>query len=102
MESLAEIALRHTAEGADPGHGDKLSVHSYIPEYERLLAPYRTYCRFMEIGLASGLSMKMWGDYFGDEVGLFGVDIHIAFDTKGFDPRFTFVEGDATKPEILT
>ena len=40
MRTLQEIYEDHSdASGA--GHGDKGTVHSYIPEYERLFSPYR-------------------------------------------------------------
>jgi len=41
------------------GHGDKGTAHTYIPEYERLLSPYRdTKPNFLEIGIAYGESTK--------------------------------------------
>ena len=95
-ETLAQIYERHSVSGPDIGHGDKGGTHSYIPEYERLLAPYREKCSFMEIGLALGLSVAMWDEYFTD--GQFtGADLSINFNREDF-PRWDFVECDATKP----
>jgi len=98
--TLAEIDERHCVRGPDIGHGDKGGTHSYIPEYEQLLAPYREKCSFMEIGLAFGLSVAMWDEYFGPESTLTAADISIVFDKAPF-PRWNFVESDATKAAFL-
>ena len=98
--TLAEIYERHSVSGPDVGHGDKGGTHSYITEYEQLLAPYREKCAFMEIGLAMGLSVAMWDEYFSPESLLTAADIGIIFDTAAF-PRWKFVEHDATKPTFL-
>jgi predicted O-methyltransferase YrrM len=98
--TLAEIDERHCVRGPDVGHGDKGGTHSYITEYEQLLAPYREKCSFMEIGLAFGLSVAMWDEYFGPESVLTAADISIVFDKAPF-PRWNFVESDATKPTFL-
>lgn len=64
MKSLAEIYQRHG--GADCHSGsDKGTVHSYIPTYERLLAPYRfPGVRVLEIGLMTGHSLLAWEEFF--------------------------------------
>lgn len=98
--TLAEIYERHSVHGPDVGHGDKGGTHSYITEYEELLAPYREKCSFMEIGLAYGLSVAMWEEYFGPEATLTAADISIVFGQELF-PRWKFVEHDATKPTFL-
>lgn len=100
MKTLSEIYDRHAVRGPDVGHGDKGSTHSYIPEYETLLAPYREVGSFMEIGLALGKSVAMWDEYFGEQADLVGADIHLSFDTTPF-PRWEFVELDATTPPFL-
>lgn len=100
MKTLAEIYERHSVTGPDIGHGDKGGTHSYITEYEELLAPYREKCSFMEVGLAFGLSVAMWDEYFGPESELTAADISIVFDTEPFT-RWLFVESDATKPAFL-
>lgn len=98
-ESLSKIYQRHATQG-DVGCGDKGSIHSYIPEYERLLAPYRKKSSVMEIGLALGQSLAMWGEYFGPESRIVGVDISVVFDAAPFDSRFTIIEADATQSSI--
>jgi hypothetical protein len=99
MKTLEEIYQRYSVHGPDVGHGDKGGTHSYIAEYEQLLAPYREKCAFMEIGLALGLSVAMWNEYFVE--GQFtGADLSINFDRDRF-PAWDFVECDATKPEFL-
>lgn len=100
METLAQIYDKHAVRGADVGHGDKGSTHSYIETYERLLAPYRNKCTFMEIGLAAGKSVAMWDEYFGQDCQLIGVDIGLVFDTNEY-PRWKFIKADATKPGFV-
>lgn len=99
-DTLEQIYQRHSVHGPDVGHGDKGGTHSYITEYEALLAPYREKGSFMEIGLAFGLSVAMWDEYFGPEAVLTAADISIIFDRTPF-PRWGFVESDATKPAFL-
>lgn len=44
---------------------DKADVHSYLPVYEEILAPYRhTAKNVLEIGLFNGASMLLWEQYF--------------------------------------
>ena len=100
MKTLAEIYKRHSVTGPDVGHGDKGGTHSYIESYEELLAPYRKGGSFMEIGLALGLSVAMWDEYFGPKATLTAADISIIFNTEEF-PRWKFIEEDATKPAFL-
>jgi len=102
MESLAEIYKRHCVVGPDVGHGDKGGTHSYVPEYERLLAPYRKAGKFMEIGLAYGLSIAMWREYFPLSCDVIGVDEHIVFDPLPHRKAGSIlVEADATKQEMI-
>ena len=100
-DTLATIYERHSVTGPDVGHGDKGGTHSYIESYEELLAPHRDNCTFMEIGLAYGLSVAMWDEYFDLYCDLHAADISIVFDMKPFLPRWTFHEMDATKPDFL-
>ena len=41
MKTLEEIYENYNNGGSGAGHGDKGTVHTYIPEYERLFKPYR-------------------------------------------------------------
>jgi len=100
VETLAQIYARHSIEG-DFGSGDKGTTHSYIPNYETLLAPYRESGSLLEIGLAGGMSMDLWSEYFGPKASLVGIDICVAFDASRFDDRVQIIEADATKPSIL-
>ncbi len=60
---------------------DKGDVHSYLPVYEELLAPYREYSKnVLEIGLFNGASLLMWEKYFLN-ANVYGVDC----DTKPHD-----------------
>jgi SAM-dependent methyltransferase len=101
MESLADIFTRIGHFGSDAGHNDKGSTHSYIETYERLFAPFRESGSILEIGLASGMSLELWSEYFGPKATITGADISITFDTSRFDRRVKVVEADATSQGIL-
>ena len=104
MKTLLEIYNKFY----DPKTGwpDKNSVHSYLPVYEEILAPYRkTAKNILEIGLMSGESLRMWDEYFKGEV--FGIDCSIkpingkADLTKAIDDGLYISIGDATNPEDI-
>jgi len=102
MENLADIFTRIGHFGSDAGENDKGSTHSYIPTYDRLFAPYRKNGSILEIGLATGKSLDLWGQYFGPESTIVGVDISVVFDTSRFDKRFTVIEADATSTKLVS
>ena len=54
----------------------------------------------MEIGLAYGLSVAMWDEYFGPDATLTGADISLVFDLEPFS-RWQFIQADATRPAFL-
>lgn len=59
----------------DPGGTDKNSCHSYLPLYDRLLEPLKeTNGNILEVGVASGGSIKLWADYF-EKANIYGSDI---------------------------
>jgi hypothetical protein len=73
-EPLSSIYTRYQTDGAR-GWGDKSTTHSYIPVYEMLLAPYRRRgVQMLEVGVASGMSLRMWREYFS-EGDVWGVDL---------------------------
>lgn len=85
--------------GFDQGGNDKGSTHSYLETYDKLFAPFRDGCTMLEIGLATGDSLKIWDLYFEKSV-IVGIDISIVFDFwsshNGNEVRV--IEADATKP----
>lgn len=99
METLSEIFKRIGHFGPDAGHNDRGSTHSYVDVYENLLAPYRDRCDLLEVGIAQGMGLKLFGDYFSIDSTITGLDLSLTFDTNEFDSRFKFITGDATKPE---
>ena len=59
-----------------PMKSDKGNVHSYLPVYEEILAPYRFKAKnILEIGLFNGASLLMWEQYFARKV--FGIDCNV-------------------------
>jgi len=100
MTTLREIYNNHSEQG-DVGFGDKGNLHSYIEVYEDLLKPYREKdITIMEIGIAHGHSMRMWGEYF-TKGKIVGTDIWNGFDKKQFeDPKFTIIIADSGKQEL--
>jgi len=102
MKTLKELYQEHRVNtDKDVGHGDKGSTHSYIDQYEILLAPYRQKedCVFMEIGLAQGLSIAMFREYFGlPTQKVIGVDHSMVFDTAPHTEKGTMlIKADATR-----
>lgn len=103
MESLLEIYNKHK-KGDWP---DKNSVHSYLPIYEEILAPYRhTAKNMLEIGLMSGESLRMWTEYFDGKV--YGIDcIETPIDGLAdlrpiiAEGQHNIVIGDATSEEVI-
>jgi hypothetical protein len=61
MKTLSDIYASLARQGIKSDKGD---VHSYLPVYETLLAPYRPACKLLEIGLFKGDSMRLWEAYF--------------------------------------
>jgi hypothetical protein len=99
MKNLQEI---YQSWQYQDGHGDKGTAHSYIPEYEKLLFPYKNKAiNMLEIGVAYGESLELWYEYF-PQGKIYGVDIHDK-EIKPYlsDPRFKIWINDATKPEFV-
>jgi hypothetical protein len=105
METLNEIYDKYREDRfsfqTDTGGGDKDTVHSYIPHYERLLEPYRKNSTFLEIGIWKGQSIKMWDEYFVDSK-VVGVEV-FEERTGGLheDPNYNVIVADATKLDFL-
>ncbi len=69
MKTLTEICTENTINGWP----DKQTQHTYIEVYEEILKPYReTAKNFLEIGLFSGQSLRMWEQYFKGKC--YGID----------------------------
>lgn len=101
MQTLQEIfAEIGNHSGVDLGGNDKNSTHSYLPLYDELFRPYKNGCNFMEVGLASGDSIKLYDRYFNNSK-IIGVDISVVFSEKEYRNDVTIIEGDATKPDFL-
>ena len=100
-KTLTEIFAEIGHFGEDIGCNDKGGTHSYLETYEKELAPFRNKYNFMELGMAMGDSMKLWGEYFGKDCNIVGVDLSVIFDLKDFDKRFRFIACDCTKPDLL-
>jgi cyclopropane fatty-acyl-phospholipid synthase-like methyltransferase len=102
METLREIYNRYKVDG-DYGIGDKGALHSYIDEYERLLAPYRFKSTFLEIGINRGHSLKMFAEYFVESK-VIGIEIWPGCKDffKDYDHECQLIIGDGTKelPEL--
>lgn len=71
MRTLKEIFNDHKLA---KDYGDKGSIHSYLEEYDTLLAPFRNSSSILEIGLDHGRSLLMWSEYFTNSK-IVGVDI---------------------------
>ena len=99
MKSLNEIYKNYQSPDY---HGDKGTAHTYIDEYEKLLAPYRNGSTIMEIGLYHGESLRMWEDYFTNST-IIGVDINPNTIQNLIDEgTHNIIISDATKLEFLS
>lgn len=77
---------------------DKLSDHSYLPIYERLLAPYRHgHHPVLEIGAWYGGSVLMWAEWF-TKAPIVACDINSVPLPVDADPRIRIVGADAYTP----
>jgi hypothetical protein len=71
METLQTIWERLAKEGYKSDKGD---IHSYLPLYEEILAPYRNTAKnVLEIGLFRGDSLRLWESYFLN-ANVYGID----------------------------
>jgi 23S rRNA U2552 (ribose-2'-O)-methylase RlmE/FtsJ len=100
MKTLQEIFNRIGHFGSDIGCNDKGSNHTYLETYERLFAPFRRNCKFMEIGLAAGDSIRLFDEYFQNSW-ICGVDISIVFKPSEYKNGVKIIEADATKESFL-
>lgn len=86
--NLTDLAVKHNTDKA---------WHGYTGYYERHFAdlqPIRTY--LLEIGVASGASMRMWNDWFTNKSSSFvGIDIEEKT-PKNFDDRTSVIIADGT------
>ena len=72
MKSLQQIWDSMKANGCE---SDKGSIHSYLPVYEEILAPYKmTAKNVLEIGVFKGYSMVLWKSYFDIKTKVYGID----------------------------
>ena len=94
MVSLSKIAKFY---GTDKGP----SKHNYTCTYEKLFSSIRmSYISMLEIGVASGASVKMWLDYFRYGM-IYGLDV-IDFNTRMINSeRFTFIRGSQSHKGVL-
>ena len=99
QQIFAEIG-NHT--GLDIGCNDKDGIHTYLETYDKLFEPFRDGCDFLEIGLASGDSVKLWDRYFQTS-SIVGVDLSIIFEKEErvSDNVIRLIAADATKPDIV-
>lgn len=100
QQTLVEIFNEIGHFGNDIGCNDKNSTHTYAETYDRLFAPFRNGCNFMEIGLALGDSIKLFDRYF-ENAKIIGVDITLVFPAGDYKNTVSLIEADATKKEFL-
>lgn len=70
----------------------------YFDIYEQFLSPCRrTAVHFLEIGIYSGGSLEMWGDYLGGKAKIYGVDIEPACRQYGNDQVQIYIGDQADR-----
>ena len=84
MEVLKNLGLKYKT--------DKATYHNYVDVYENYFKDIRQNpVNFLEIGVWTGASIKMWLEYFTNEKSCFyGIDNSTRY--KDADKRFNFVE----------
>ena len=97
---LATVAQKYVAQIHPDRHGDKLTTHSYVPVYGRLFSDYRNRgrVRMLEIGVAAGLSIQMWQEWFGDTAIVTGVDCSAAWLSPALREQFEIIIGHSNVP----
>ena len=74
---------------------DKITHHGYERFYDYFLTSYRNkHCKFLEIGVDKGRSLKMWNDFFTNAK-IYGVDIGVEQDYA--HPKGVIYKGDQSK-----
>lgn len=101
MKKLVEIFNEiGNFSGVDIGANDKNSTHTYLETYDKLMEPFQKGCNFMEIGLATGDSIKLFDEYF-DNSDITGVDISVIFKRAEYKNYVSLIQGDATRTGFL-
>lgn len=100
MPSLQAIYEKYLPTHNVEHHGDKGTSHSYIDAYESLLLPYRevSNLRLLEVGVAEGLSLQMWRDYFSDGATIIGCDISDSWLSPETANAFDIIIGNSKVP----
>lgn len=100
MKTLVEIFEKIGHFGSDVGHNDKNGTHTYCETYDKLFHPFQKGCNFLEIGLALGMSIDLFDEYF-DNSNIVGVDISVVFPAKKYKNKVEIIQHDATKDSFL-
>ena len=96
LDDLSRIAIQYGTDKSPAG-----TYHAYTVRYHQLMEPIRPYVRsVLEIGIATGASLKMWRDYF-PVAQVYGVDVIDCAATVAGERRITALCGDVTQPEVM-
>ena len=80
---------------------DKLSAHSYIPEYERLFRHRKDRVfNVLEIGIGRGGSLQLWNDYF-ENAHIYGIDLNYINDYLDCFERIHQIKDDAYTTQCI-
>ena len=77
--------------------------HHYFEVYERYLSPFRKKesCTILEIGVQKGGSLRLWKEYFGAKVRLYGIDVDPSCKQLQKEGFHVFI-GDQTDAKFMT
>jgi len=96
--NLQQIGLKYAATENQQFHGDKATTHQgYLKVYERLFGDMKE-VRLLEVGIAAGLSLKMWREWFGDRATIAGMDISDEWFPAGLTDEFKIHIGASHVP----
>ena len=98
--TLKEIGKKYAATDHRENHGDKGTTHSYLGAYEKILSPYkeRGGVRMLEVGVAAGLSLRMWQEWLGPDSLVCGIDPSSKWFPRGLTTEFPIAIGHSNVP----
>ena len=99
MKTLNDIYNKYSS---PEGSGDKGTAHSYIEKYydQRFVDIRYKKLNILEVGVSTGLSLEMWGEYFPNSK-IIGVEIE-QIDHTPSNKRITVINGDATDSKTFS
>jgi len=108
MSTLKQILDKNNWSGLDNyNFTDKDSSHDYVDGfYEKAFSPIQDEkIKILEIGIAGGISLLLWDEYFKNNTGVYGIDIengiHPILDEVNDRDRINVILGNGYDPNLV-